>query len=82
MDEDLQREIARRGGRAVSKNRSHMAAIGRRGGEEISRDRDYMAMIGRRGGQRSHSSGSERQRRTSRVVTARRTSRRRELQRA
>lgn len=33
MDPALQRRIARQGGRAVSRNRKHMAAIGRIGGE-------------------------------------------------
>lgn len=33
MDPRDQREIARKGGEAVSQNREHMAAIGRKGGE-------------------------------------------------
>jgi uncharacterized protein len=33
MDKELQREIARKGGQAVSQNRQHMAEIGRKGGE-------------------------------------------------
>src|SRR3954468_18513003 len=33
MNPEEQREIARKGGEAVSRNREHMAAIGRRGGE-------------------------------------------------
>jgi general stress protein YciG len=33
MDPDLQRKIARQGGRTVSRDRKHMAAIGRIGGE-------------------------------------------------
>jgi general stress protein YciG len=33
MDDDEQREIARKGGEAVSKDREHMAEIGRKGGE-------------------------------------------------
>ncbi len=32
MDENKQREIARKGGETVSKNRAHMAQIGRKGG--------------------------------------------------
>lgn len=34
MDPEVQREIARKGGEAVSRNREHMAEIGRKGGEE------------------------------------------------
>ena len=33
MDPEKQREIARKGGEAVSRDRDHMADIGRRGGE-------------------------------------------------
>ncbi|HEY0678757.1 MAG TPA: KGG domain-containing protein [Chitinophagaceae bacterium] len=33
MDPEQQREIARKGGAAVSENREHMANIGRKGGE-------------------------------------------------
>ena len=33
MDIEKQREIARKGGEAVSRNREHMAAIGRKGGK-------------------------------------------------
>jgi len=33
MSPERQREIARKGGEAVSKNREHMAQIGRKGGE-------------------------------------------------
>lgn len=33
MDPEQQREIARKGGEAVSQNREHMAAIGRKGGQ-------------------------------------------------
>lgn len=32
MSDDKQREIASKGGRAVSRNREHMAEIGRKGG--------------------------------------------------
>jgi len=32
MDEQKQREIARKGGETVSRNRQHMAQIGRKGG--------------------------------------------------
>ena len=51
MDSDKQKEIARKGGEAVSRNREHMAAIGRRGGESVSRNREHMAAIGKRGGE-------------------------------
>ena len=51
MDAEKQREIARKGGRAVSRDRSHMAAIGRKGGMEVSKDRQHMAEIGRKGGE-------------------------------
>ncbi len=33
MDEKKQREIARKGGETVSRNREHMAEIGRKGGK-------------------------------------------------
>lgn len=33
MDDDKQREIARKGGEAVSKDREHMAEIGKKDGE-------------------------------------------------
>ena len=39
MDKDAQREIARKGGEAVSRNREHMAEIGRRGGEASGQNR-------------------------------------------
>ena len=32
MDDQKQREIASKGGKAVSRNREHMAEIGRKGG--------------------------------------------------
>jgi general stress protein YciG len=51
MDAEKQREIARKGGRAVSRDRAHMAAIGRKGGLEVSKDRQHMAEIGRKGGE-------------------------------
>lgn len=44
-------QAGRAGGVAVSKDRSHMAAIGRKGGESVSRDRGHMALIGRKGGE-------------------------------
>ena len=39
MNKDEQREIARKGGEAVSRNREHMAEIGRRGGEASGNNR-------------------------------------------
>lgn len=50
MDREKQREIARKGGVAVSENRQHMAEIGRKGGATVSEDRLHMAEIGRKGG--------------------------------
>jgi len=51
MNEDKQRQIAAKGGAAVSRNREYMAAIGRKGGERVSQDREHMSNIGRKGGQ-------------------------------
>jgi hypothetical protein len=60
MDDDKQRQIARKGGEAVSQNRQHMAEIGRKGGEAVSQNRKHMAEIGRKGGEASSGSrGSE-----------------------
>ena len=50
MDRSLQKEIARKGGEAVSRDREHMAEIGRKGGEAVSKDREHMSSIGRKGG--------------------------------
>ena len=50
MDPSMQKEIARKGGAAVSKDREHMAQIGRKGGEAVSKDREHMSEIGRKGG--------------------------------
>ncbi len=50
MDKTLQKEIARKGGAAVSRDREHMASIGRKGGEAVSKDREHMSSIGRKGG--------------------------------
>jgi general stress protein YciG len=62
MDREKQRDIARKGGRAVSQDRQHMADIGRKGGQEVSQDTAHMSEIGRKGGEASHggrrSSGS------------------------
>ncbi len=61
MDEDKQREIASKGGRAAhEKGTAHeftadeAREAGRKGGESVSRDREHMAEIGRKGGQSSH----------------------------
>lgn len=44
------REVARKGGLAVSRDRAHMAEIGRKGGQAVSKDREHMAELGRKGG--------------------------------
>lgn len=61
MDEDKQREIASKGGRAAHEkgtahefNSDEAREAGRKGGESVSRDREHMAEIGRKGGQASH----------------------------
>lgn len=54
MTPEKQREIARKGGMAVSENRQHMSEIGKKGGEAVSQNRDHMAEIGREGGKSSH----------------------------
>jgi general stress protein YciG len=43
MSKEEQREIARKGGEAVSRNREHMAEIGRRGGEASGSNRSSRA---------------------------------------
>jgi general stress protein YciG len=50
MDPDTRKEVARKGGQAVSRNRQHMAEIGRKGGQSVSKNREHMAKIGRKGG--------------------------------
>src|SRR5258706_3396490 len=52
MDNEKQRQIASKGGAAVSRNREYMAAIGKRGGERVSQNREHMAAIGKKGGER------------------------------
>ncbi|MES1227618.1 MAG: KGG domain-containing protein [Armatimonadota bacterium] len=54
MSPEKQKQIARKGGEAVARNRQHMAEIGRKGGEAVSKNRDHMAQIGREGGRNSH----------------------------
>ena len=53
MDPKTRQEVARKGGLAVSRNKSHMADIGRKGGQTVSKNRDHMASIGRKGGEAS-----------------------------
>jgi general stress protein YciG len=53
MDPARQREIASKGGAAISQNREHMSVIGRKGGESVSQDREHMSEIGRKGGESS-----------------------------
>lgn len=71
MDQQRQREIARKGGRAAhEKGKAHeftsdeARQAGRKGGEKVSVNRQHMADIGRRGGkssaQRRHSVARER----------------------
>lgn len=50
MDPNTRKEVARKGGLAVSRNRQHMAEIGRKGGQSVSKNREHMAAIGRKGG--------------------------------
>ncbi len=66
MDEDKQREIAARGGRAAheSGNAHEFSSeeareAGRKGGEAVSQDRQHMADIGLEGGQNSHGGGNQ-----------------------
>ena len=58
MDEEKQREIASKGGKAAhEKGTAHeftseeAREAGRKGGEAVSQDREHMAEIGRRGGE-------------------------------
>jgi general stress protein YciG len=58
MDEEKQREIASKGGRAAHQqgkahefNSQEAREAGRKGGEEVSKDRQHMAEIGRKGGE-------------------------------
>jgi general stress protein YciG len=62
MDQEKQREIARKGGKAAhQKGTAHeftsdeARAAGRKGGERVSANRAHMAEIGRLGGKRSAS---------------------------
>ena len=60
MDEDKQREIASKGGKAAhASGNAHefdseeAREAGRKGGESVSQDREHMADIGRKGGEKS-----------------------------
>ncbi|HIE1101096.1 KGG domain-containing protein [Stenotrophomonas maltophilia] len=62
MDQEKQRAIAAKGGRAAhASGNAHefspdeARVAGRKGGEAISRDREHMAAIGREGGHARHS---------------------------
>jgi len=64
MDEEKQRQIASKGGKAAhAKGTAHefsseeARAAGRKGGVSVSRDRQHMAQIGREGGQTSRGGG-------------------------
>ena len=61
MDDDKQREIASKGGKAAhDKGTAHefdskeASEAGRKGGETVSKDREHMAEIGKKGGEHSH----------------------------
>jgi general stress protein YciG len=61
MDQEKQREIASKGGKAAhEKGTAHeftseeAREAGRKGGEAVSQDREHMAEIGRQGGKQSH----------------------------
>lgn len=58
MDEDKQREIASKGGKAAHErgtahefDSEEARTAGRKGGESVSRDREHMSDIGRKGGE-------------------------------
>ena len=60
MDDEKQREIASKGGKAAhEKGTAHefdseeAREAGRKGGETVSQDREHMAEIGRKGGENS-----------------------------
>jgi uncharacterized protein len=65
MDPELQREIARKGGKAAHEagtahefNSDEAREAGRKGGEAVSKDRQHMADIGAEGGRNSRGGGS------------------------
>lgn len=60
MDPELQREIAREGGKAAhEKGTAHewtseeAREAGRKGGQTVSRDKEHMRQIGKKGGESS-----------------------------
>jgi uncharacterized protein len=66
MDEEKQREIASKGGKAAhEKGTAHeftseeAREAGRKGGETVSKDKEHMSEIGRKGGQASHGGGRQ-----------------------
>ncbi|WP_329772101.1 KGG domain-containing protein [Stenotrophomonas maltophilia] len=68
MDQDKQRAIAAKGGRAAhASGNAHefspaeARVAGRKGGEAISRDRQHMATIGREGGHARHAAARQQQ---------------------
>ncbi|WP_329922203.1 KGG domain-containing protein [Stenotrophomonas geniculata] len=68
MDQDKQRAIAAKGGRAAhASGNAHefspaeARAAGRKGGEAISRNRQHMAAIGREGGHARHANARQQQ---------------------
>ncbi|WP_414495585.1 KGG domain-containing protein [Stenotrophomonas maltophilia] len=68
MDQDKQRAIAAKGGRAAhASGNAHefspdeARAAGRKGGQAISRDRQHMATIGREGGYARHANARQQQ---------------------
>lgn len=68
MDENKQRAIAAKGGRAAhASGNAHQFSpaearvAGRKGGEAISQDRQHMATIGREGGHARHASSRQQQ---------------------
>lgn len=72
MDEERQREIASKGGKAAhASGNAHefdsreAAEAGRKGGETVSRNREHMAEIGAEGGRSRGAQGSSRQGRQS-----------------
>ncbi len=65
MDDEKQREIASKGGKAAhEKGTAHeftseeAREAGKKGGEAVSQDRQHMAEIGREGGSHSHGGSS------------------------
>ena len=66
MDNDQQRDIARKGGRAAhEKGTAHefdsneAREAGRKGGEAVSQNREHMARIGKKGGASCRSNGRQ-----------------------